>query len=187
MFLLPVLQPLQVSERLSAAYEKLKQALQRPTAVDYTSSTGTASTSRTEQSTERRPTGRLAHLPLQTCPICHLRLATAPVPLGESGSASSISLPPVDAPGVDDDETHVFVPAATDCWSSCVYCYYCIAGTLLEHADAQAKQEVDKPWECLRCGGQVNTAARLVPEPICAEEGNGNLQGEAGGGSLKEI
>lgn len=167
MFLLPVLQPLRISEKVKTAMAVLRQALARPETIDYKPSSVT-DLNATRGPTARQPTGRLAHLPSATCPICHLRLATNPIPLGAGGSASSISLPPVTAPGADDDETKVFVPARADCWAQCVYCYYCITGALLEGKDSTGgvvpNGDVKRAWECLRCGGEVHSASRVIPE-----------------------
>jgi len=73
-----------------------------------------------------------------------------------------------------DNEDRVFVPAKTDCWGECKYCYYCIADELAQHAQrfaAEGGDESAAKWTCLRCGGSVTKATRVgaLPRPVEAQ------------------
>lgn len=95
--------------------------------------------------------------------MCFLRRTSASVAL----PGTDIELPQLDvAAGEEEQGDHderIFVPAVTDCWGECKYCYYCIADELAQHAQRDAKSE-DK-WTCLRCGGGVTRAKRLGAAP----------------------
>jgi peroxin-2 len=172
--------------------------LTRPKTVDYTSIPTLASRtfSHNEKPSRDSHSGPFADLPLTSCPICHQRRQTTPKPIGDSASAAEISLPPVEVSGGEDEEK-IFVPAETDCWGGCRWCYYCIAGELARHAEDQAA-EADKArekvqgrktetkgqeagqvsqgervkWDCLRCGGGVTRAWRVGSESRPEEEGD---------------
>ena len=80
------------------------------------------------------------------------------------------------------DETRIYVPAESDCWGKCRWCYYCIKGELakhqLAHSEAgrvgqqvngsvkQSEKDLEKTekWTCLRCGGGVSIAWRVGPD-----------------------
>ena len=123
----------------------VKKLLRRPETVDYTSVLPSF------KHAVQSHTGALADLPLTCCPLCHQRRKTT-APVGP------IELPVLDADGGEEEE--VFIPAETDCWGGCRYCYYCIAGELARHRE---QGEADKAkWECLRCGGAVVRAWRVA-------------------------
>jgi peroxin-2 len=138
--------------------------LSRPRTIDY-SSIAPLPTLESEKTTAAH-SGQLADLPLDTCPICHLRSTSTPVPLT---SSVDISLPPV-GPGESkesNEENRIFVPAQTDCWGGCRWCYYCIMGELVsqEHPGTGVEKEEPGKWDCLRCGGRVTRAWRVGPDP----------------------
>lgn len=43
-----------------------------------------------------------------------------------------------------DDEERIFVPAQTDCWGGCRWCYYCIGQELSRHYEEIAKEVKSK-------------------------------------------
>lgn len=173
MFAFPLLPPLPSFFRPSSLIAPLKSLLSQPTSIDY------ASIASLPNSTEKKSTaahsGLLAGLPMETCPICHLRSASAPVTL-----ASDISLPPINLEGLSDrdgtvmdEENRIFVPAQTDCWGGCRWCYYCIVGELasLHSSDRSSEamrteRDESRKWDCLRCGGAVTRAWRAGPEAL---------------------
>ena len=95
------------------------------------------------------------------------------VPIDSTGAASGIALPPIplssssasrgtahggrvggneygdaaEAAEEDesiDDEERIFVPAQTDCWGECRWCYYCIGQELARHFEEIAKEVKSK-------------------------------------------
>ena len=127
--------------------------------------------------------GKYASLPKETCPICYRRSGAGNAPLGAAGLGSSIQLPKVEQKdeNIADDETRVFVPAQTDCWGGCQWCYYCIADELVRHQqDLNRKRgrkkasvaDGESRWECLRCGGGVSRAWRVGPVPAVPAKGD---------------
>jgi peroxin-2 len=89
----------------------------------------------------------------------------------------------VDLDGGEDEE-RIFIPAQTDCWGGCRWCYYCIGTELARHAEGVAATRISAKvqpvrggkeqtlsveeapkWDCLRCGGSVMRAWRLGAEP----------------------
>ena len=135
--------------------------------------------------------GILAHLPRTTCPICHRRRTAEPVPLSDTQAGSDITLPPLPF-SVDqhvpqhvldisshehgNDDTSIYVPAQSDCWGGCRWCYYCIQGELVKHRLEVARardigmisrkgddpEREEERWTCLRCGGGVTRAWRVL-------------------------
>jgi peroxin-2 len=165
----------------------MKTLLSRPNSIDYTSIPllPSSSAKASGKASREASSGPFADLPLSSCPICHQRRAAAPVPLSDSETGAEINLPPTGVEGGDEEEK-IFVPAETDCWGGCRWCYYCIATELAKHAEERAKVElaeqaksqgkkegpVQEPalkWECLRCGGGVTRAWRAGPEPLLEE------------------
>lgn len=184
MFFVPLLPPLPTFFAPSALIAPLKAFLNQPTSIDYTSiPLLPASSEKSSKVSAAAHSGPLASLPKPTCPICHLRLSSAPVPLDSStSSGSAINLPPIRSvfstelpEDQSKEETRIFVPAQTDCWGGCRWCYYCIAGELTKHRDTlEARQKTSRPsekrgegeekWSCLRCGGGVTRAWRVGAE-----------------------
>ncbi|KAK4688705.1 peroxin-2, partial [Tremellales sp. Uapishka_1] len=133
-----------------------------PPEVDYSSLLATT-TKASPSSSTRAHSGLFATIPKETCPLCHLRSSTNPVALGDSG----ISLPPLgDQKDEGKEENRIYVPAQTDCWGTCRYCYYCIMGELagFEEKRREKSAEASETWECLRCGGGVTKAWRVGAE-----------------------
>jgi peroxin-2 len=177
MFAVPLLSPIPDFLTPSSIISPVKTLMTQHTAIDYTSipllppSTSTKLT--------KAHSGPLAALPVLTCPICHLRYTSTPQPISSTSTGSNIALPPIQigelGEGQDGiEETRVFVPAKTDCWGGCEWCYYCIAGELATFEKAKAEktsrgdkgkrkgnQAEEEKWMCLRCGGGVTRAWRV--------------------------
>lgn len=169
MFAYPLLPALPSYLRPGSVLAPVRSLFSLPTAIDY-SSIPLSTTLGDGKPSLAAYSGPLADLPIQTCPICHLRSTNTPVPL-----AAGVSLPPVagavagDKEG--DEEERIFVPAQTDCWGGCKWCYYCIMGELASlQAEASSTQRtlgkaISPPkWDCLRCGGTVTKAWRAGPD-----------------------
>lgn len=168
----------------------VRSLLIRPKTIDYTSVPLLAAKGNsTEKPSRDAHSGPYANLPLSSCPICYQRRKATPAPIGEGSAASDIALPPIDVSGGEDEET-VFIPAETDCWGGCRWCYYCIAGELARHAEVVAAAEIAystkkgrtdekttvaeitaEKWTCLRCGGGVSRAWRVGAEVPSNEVG----------------
>jgi peroxin-2 len=172
MFAFPLLPGPPAFLRPSSLFAPIRSLLSQPTSIDY-ASIASLPISDSEKALTAAHAGLLASLSLETCPICYLRSASAPVTL-----ASDISLPPISGGldgsghgGTSDEENRIFVPAQTDCWGRCRYCYYCIMGELasLRSEDpVTSRGEGEKEttermitWDCLRCGGRVTRAQRV--------------------------
>lgn len=167
MFAYPLLPTMPPSLRPSTYIAGVKSLLSLPTSIDYSAISPTSKDLMTNgKRSMAAHTGPLADLPPDTCPICHLRSTTAPVDLG-----AGVSLPAVD-PHVtgDKEENRIFVPAQTDCWGGCRWCYYCIMGELATCSQDQHQQGgegktgAEVKWDCLRCGGGVTKAWRAGPD-----------------------
>lgn len=165
MFAYPFLPAMPPYLRPATLTSPIRSLFSLPTGIDY-SSIPLSSTHTNGKPSSAAHSGPLADLPRQTCPICHLRSTSTPVPL-----AAGVSLPPVSSSdtntGAGEEEERIFVPAQTDCWGGCKWCYYCIMGELAslksEGTTASAKPaDASKPpkWDCLRCGGTVSRAWR---------------------------
>jgi peroxin-2 len=66
-----------------------------------------------------------------------------------------------------DEENRIFVPAQSDCWGGCRWCYYCIMGELAQNQAQDGsvnEKEGACKWDCLRCGGRVTKAWRVGPK-----------------------
>jgi len=168
MFAYPLIPRLPSYFQPSSLIAPIQSILSRPKTLDY-SSIAPLPSLETEKSTAAH-SGQFANLPLDTCPICHLRSSSTPVPLT---SSLDIALPPVgsvgSSGGVSDEENRIFVPARTDCWGGCRWCYYCIMGELASQAHPQeGADEKGGPgiWDCLRCGGRVTKAWRVGPDRV---------------------
>lgn len=169
MFAYPLLPALPPSLRPAALTLPIRSLMSIPKNIDYDSIPAKPNTSNGNP-TSASHSGALADLPADVCPICHLRSTTTPVPL-----AAGVSLPPVNQrSGEGDEENRVFVPAQTDCWGGCRWCYYCIMGELAALDERQRSggkgkgleiEEEKVQWNCLRCGGTVTEAWRVGPEP----------------------
>lgn len=186
MFSYPHLPALPTFLTPSQLISPLKSLLSPPQPIDYTQLQSTQSTgAKTDSKATKTHTGPLADLPLETCPICHLRHISSPLNL--KTSSGEISLPRLPELGsfsgdvivekVEEvrEETRIYVSARGDCWGGCVYCYYCLAGELAALAEqdakhggkAQAKVGGDdtlRKWDCLRCGGAVSRVWRVGAE-----------------------
>jgi peroxin-2 len=177
MALIPLLPPVPSLLTPSRLIAPLKAFLTQPTSIDYTQLSNDTTTS---APSARAHAGLLADLPLETCPICHLRQRSAPQGLGSGSTASAIELPPLRPSWTGhDEETQIFVPAQSDCWGKCQWCYYCIASELARHQEEMEEKRKSQPkstkagsgeveedlgWECLRCGGKVTRAWRVGGE-----------------------
>jgi peroxin-2 len=173
MFAFPLLPRLPTYFRPSTLLAPIRSILSQPTSIDYSSITSLPLDNRDPKASKAAHSGKLANLPLETCPICHLRSSTTPVPLT---SGLDISLPPMSEGGAVsvNEENRVFVPAQTDCWGGCRWCYYCIMGELatlqaqdeeIEAVKRTGSKDGVASWDCLRCGGRVTRAWRVGPEP----------------------
>lgn len=168
MFAYPLLPRLPSYFQPSALLAPIQTILSRPRVIDYSSiaplPTGSGDTGKSTAA----HSGALANLPLDTCPICHLRSTSTPVPLT---SSLNIALPPVGSGEIEglSEENRIFVPAQSDCWGNCRWCYYCIMGELASqtqnHTEGSEKGEASR-WDCLRCGGSVTRAWRVGPDPV---------------------
>ena len=181
MFSVPFFPPMPTLFTPSALIAPIKAFLAQPTSIDYTSIPVTSAAVRDDSKAPlAAPSGLLASLPTATCPICYLRFASAPVPLDTSTSyGSAINLPPIQTvslkevtDGESTEETRIFVPAETDCWGRCRWCYYCIGAELAKHRSGLDRRprspqlpeklgEGTEKWTCLRCGGGVFRAWRV--------------------------
>ncbi|WVQ82355.1 hypothetical protein IAT38_004483 [Cryptococcus sp. DSM 104549] len=163
LFAIPLLPRLPPSLLPSNLFAPIKSLLSQPKPIDYDSlPLVPPSTSGTpEKSEEHKHTGPLAHLPKATCPVCYLRVSSAPVALDSAGQGSGMMLPAIPGSGEgafghgeaslgeegegggDEDDTkeecRVYVPAETDCEGKCRWCYYCIGEELLKHREKIAK------------------------------------------------
>ena len=174
MFAFPLLPRLPSFFQPSTLLAPIQSLLSQPTSIDYSSIPLAPLDRNDPKASKAAHSGPLADLPIATCPICHLRSSSAPVPLT---SSLDISLPPVSGTGEaeSNEENRIFVPAQTDCWGGCRWCYYCIMGEIAaledQHEPERGKttgksgQEAIK-WDCLRCGGRVSRAWRAGPEPV---------------------
>lgn len=178
MFAVPRLPRLPVYLVPATYVSAIKTLLSRPAPIDYTSIPLLPSSSAKTSGRVSRDahSGRYAELPLTSCPICHHRRAAAPVPLSDSETGAEINLPPIGVEGGEEEE-RIFIPAETDCWGGCRWCYYCIATELAKYAEERAnvelasKSKVEEKakepaakWECLRCGGGATRAWRVGAE-----------------------
>ncbi|GMK54333.1 hypothetical protein CspeluHIS016_0109190 [Cutaneotrichosporon spelunceum] len=165
MFALPRIPSLPHALNPNTLLGPVRTFLNQPTTIDYDAlSAAQGSISAAKAAGVAAPSaahaGICAGIPLQTCPVCYLRRTSAPVAL----SGTDIELPALeDADPEADPEDRIFIPAQTDCWGGCSYCYYCIADELAQFA--QDHPEKDARWQCLRCGGNVSKAKRASAEP----------------------
>ncbi|WWC61850.1 uncharacterized protein I303_104435 [Kwoniella dejecticola CBS 10117] len=142
-FAIPLLPPLPSYLNPTAHLNSLKSIFSPPTRIDY-SSIGMTSllNGHAPNDDAQRHRGIYADLPLSTCPICHSRNITAPVPLSSSAQGSGLNLPPIEGASgfeheADAEENRIFVPAQTDCKGGCRWCYYCIGQELYNHHERQ--------------------------------------------------
>lgn len=208
MFAIPIIPSIPTSLLPSTYLQPLKSLLRQPINIDYASLPLIPSHSAAlagSSSTSRRAahSGPFASLPLNICPICHARSESVPVPIDEMGAGSGISLPPIHLPGAGvhsgmgqgghndrEEEEGIFVPAQTDCWGGCRWCYYCIGEELYKFEEQRKEkasgkrraggkgktvtgkekgkhdEEVEhvERWSCLRCDGDVSRAWRVGGE-----------------------
>ncbi|WVF71449.1 hypothetical protein IAT40_006253 [Kwoniella sp. CBS 6097] len=143
----------------------IKALLSQPSVVDYSTIPLLSSSTATKTETKWQHSGPHAGLPKSTCPICHIRYSSAPVPLDATTSqGAALSLPPITIAGgdnlesgsgsgsavsfahVDDkEESRIFVPAQTDCRGNCQWCYYCIGEELYKHHERVKSIATKKP------------------------------------------
>ena len=208
MFAIPRLPALPPSLTPSTYLSAARTLLTRPRMVDYTSIPLYPGPAKPGEARSRDAhSGPLADLPLTSCPICHRKRATVPVPIAGTESGAAISLPPVDLEGGEEEE-RIFIPAQTDCWGGCRWCYYCIGTELAKHSESAAAtqsaaknqptrkgkgqdapvNEVPK-WDCLRCGGGVTRAWRVGAEPglLPPEQVNATNENEASPSRRQEL
>ncbi|WVQ99378.1 hypothetical protein IAU59_006511 [Kwoniella sp. CBS 9459] len=191
MFSVPLLPSLPSHLSPTNLLAPIKTLLSQPTTVDYSTLPllphGVSSSTDTWQ--QQQHTSPYAGLPKSTCPICHIRYSSAPVPLdSNTAQGSALSLPPISIAGGDelglgsgaasafehgddDEESRIFIPAQTDCRGNCQWCYYCIGEELYKHGERardksgrnQREKEVNEKekWQCLRCGDGVTRAWRV--------------------------
>ncbi|WVR07023.1 hypothetical protein IAU60_004062 [Kwoniella sp. DSM 27419] len=186
MFAVPLLPPIPAYLKPSSILSPLGHLFSQHTPIDYDSLAALPLTPRDGGRDVKQHAGPYAHLPKTTCPICHIRYSSAPVPL-DSGSAqgAALTLPPIDGGAAaefghdqDQEESQIFVPAQTDCEGGCQWCYYCIGEELHKYQQRtkghrmstgskdQGGEGADKvfSWSCLRCGGGVTRAWRVGVE-----------------------
>ena len=173
MFAVPRLPSLPSYLHPSALMAPIKALITPPELVDYDSIPIKPRHDHEGTPSREAHSGILAKLPPESCPICHLRRVSVPRPIAQGSSGAAISLPPVE---VDEgqEEERIFVPAQTNCWGGCRWCYYCIAGELASHnqqiAAGPGEEETDEKgnvnWTCLRCGGGVTRAWRVGPNQV---------------------
>jgi peroxin-2 len=185
MFAVPLLPSTPAFLAPSVIIPPIKAFLSQPESIDYTSIPLLPRSNSSDPKISKAHSGPLAHLPMSTCPLCYLRYSSTPQPISATSTGSHIALPPLTIPGERDivdeegkEEMSVFVPAQTDCWGCCRWCYYCVAGELATHRQAiknaakivtgEQKKDAEaivQPWMCLRCGGDVSRAWRVGAEP----------------------
>lgn len=196
MFAVPRMPRLPFAFTPAALIKPLQSFFSQPTSINYDTIPLLTSSASTAQPSRAAHTGPLADLPLSTCPICHLRTSSSPVPLASNSTGSSLSLPPIHGAGIitefgheaSTEETRVFIPAQTDCWGGCKWCYYCITGELIQFRQEHQKKlmptakkgiatdrraegdQEEAKWDCLRCGGGVTRAWRVGMQPEKEEE-----------------
>lgn len=163
MFAVPRIPSLPPALNPATALAPVRQFLSQPTQIDYAALSASAG----ELSAARKAgtaapssahSGPFARLPASVCPVCYVRRTEAPQAL----SGTDIELPALDNAETE-DEDKIFVPAQTDCWGQCMYCYYCVADELARAGKRAEKGEQEKPvWPCLRCGGDVTRAWRAT-------------------------
>ncbi|KAK8864373.1 hypothetical protein IAR55_001621 [Kwoniella newhampshirensis] len=159
MFSVPLLPPLPAFLTPSALVAPLQSLLSPPEPIDYTSIPLFPASTRDcgEPNTVAKVhTGQLAGLPKSTCPICHLRISSTPVPLDSTTSqGNALTLPPIaglgegpsghtEGGGEAKEESRIFVPAQTDCEGACKWCYYCIGEELYKHREIIASKTKGK-------------------------------------------
>lgn len=165
MFALPRIPSLPAVVNPGTLIAPVKTFFNQPTTIDYDAlsaaqSSITAAKAAGIAAPSAAFSGVCARVPAQTCPVCYLRRTMAPVAL----SGTDIELPPLEDEDPEaDPEDRIFLPASTDCWGGCKYCYYCIADELAQFAQNHATD--DAKWQCLRCGGNVTKAKRTGAEP----------------------
>ncbi|EIW70622.1 hypothetical protein TREMEDRAFT_68135 [Tremella mesenterica DSM 1558] len=169
MFSVPLFPTLPTFLTPSTLLQPLKNFLTQEISIDYTSLPSV--TPQSIEQTTKAHSGEYANLPLSTCPLCYRRIHSKPAPI--TSMTTSIQLPPISIDQEEEDEeTRIYVPAQTDCWGECKWCYYCIADELVRHRHELTKHqrssrkgsEEDESWICLRCGGAVTTSRRAIPE-----------------------
>lgn len=210
MFSIPLLPPIPAYLAPRSLLSPITALVARPTKIDYASIPlvpSLGSKNDPSHPISGIPTGPFANLPLETCPICHLRQTAVPRPLDSVGAGSDIALPPISGSGQEEaggseghEETRIFVPAQTDCWAGCKWCYYCIGEELFKDHEGVSRRrkeksvgpdvraegkgdfpgekrkmvavkEVEEGWGCLRCGGSVSRAWRVGAESKGTVEG----------------
>lgn len=163
MFAVPRIPSLPPALNPATALAPVRQFLSQPTQIDYAALSASAG----ELSAARKAgtaapssahSGPFARLPASVCPVCYVRRTEQPQAL----SGTDIELPSLDNAETE-DEDKIFVPAQTDCWGQCMYCYYCVADELARAGRRFQKGEQESSvWSCLRCGGEVTRAWRAT-------------------------
>lgn len=151
----PALNPATLVQPVTAFFSQ-------PTQIDYAALSASANDlSAARKAGTAAPasahSGPFAKLPRAVCPICYVRRTEAPQAL----SGTDIELPALDNAETE-DEDKIFVPAETDCWGRCQYCYYCVADELARVGRRAEKGEGEGKWACLRCGGTATRAWRAT-------------------------
>lgn len=142
----------------------VKAFFSQPTSIDYEAlSAAQSSITAAQRAGAPAPAaafaGICARIPASTCPVCYLRRTNAPVEL----PGTDIELPMIEDEDLEaDPEDRIFLPAQTDCWGQCQYCYYCVAEELARFA----KENKGEKWTCLRCGGSATKARRVGALPL---------------------
>lgn len=191
MFALPRIPSLPAVVNPGTLVAPVKAFFSQPTTIDYDAlsaaqSSITAAKAAGVAAPSEAHAGVCAGIPAQTCPVCYLRRTSAPVAL----SGTDIELPVLEEEDPEaDPEDRIFLPAHTDCWGQCKYCYYCIADELAQFAQEHGGD--DAKWQCLRCGGSVTKAKRVGAEPGALQrksedEEDGNEAGDETSGSEDE-
>jgi peroxin-2 len=175
-FALPRIPNLPASINPVKVFSPITNFFSQPTTIDYEAlSVAHAATNAARKTGTAVPTaahaGMQAGIPISVCPCCYLRRTSTSVAL----PGTDIELPPLGEEEQRDNEDRIFVPAQTDCWGECKYCYYCIADELARHSQrfaAEGGDESAAKWTCLRCGGAVTKASRMgaLPLPVADSE-----------------
>lgn len=138
---------------------KLRLRLQRLFSRTTTTNTSTNTSKPTKDNDEKR-VGPLHHLPRQVCAICYSR-ASIPTDMSIADAADptdpaktllrqASSIPSSSTAALKEHEATV--PHLAQCCGA-TYCYYCLAGELVQWEESTGG--LDGAWPCLRCGQGV--------------------------------
>lgn len=135
------------------------------------SDSGTKITANAQQESleSAKPSGELAHLAADICPICYSFSELPGAHIAEPGDPTDPTMGVmVGFSNVADSSgrsaaTEVKTAYSVDCCGG-LYCYYCITSKLVVWDEDRAG--LDGGWPCLRCGQQVFSATRATDEQL---------------------